>query len=899
MDIASLPVTVPRPPSNSSPCLHSPSLPVAPLIPFLDENGVGGAAPSSVHHRDVNAIPSGNSPAPPNTGVRRAPPVVEGGGGGGDKVEGAPRPKYGSPSHNSRVHVGMRLNNWVVVGWIGAGSFGETFSAISMKDLPSYLAPLGEASALPPLPAASSDSPSAPSPTAPTPEEIKKWLACLPLASERTEYCMKVEQESKKSVLRLESLALKRAQNCTQVARYIGSGYTGGLHFLVMEKLGPDLGKLRRLAPDGKFNIYTMLRAGISCLAAIRQVHEQGMVHRDIKPSNFVIGRQGTPECRVCYLIDFGLARRFRRPNGELRTAREAPGFHGTSRYASIASHKHKELGRVDDLWSLLFMLIEFATGSLPWRKCKTKEELAACKERSVKPKLVHNLPREFHLFLSHLQDLKFEDEPDYALLSSCLYRAIERRGYPEDKPVDWELFPSFGNEEDKVGDGRREKESVNNVVGAIPVGEEEDRVNEEEERRRQKAKVFAHYHPSRGGEKENGNNEENHRIGDRDADLQKNAYRPEMAIEGPPRISVTLSLHACGPEGEAVTDDNRERIQDKAIESNAVKDQLLQGDGDGRHHPAKNMSYPVGKPLISGGSEKGLLLPAPQESRVYHLDSSGPYRSPSGLHQENSPDKERKKRYGEEGSTLRGADSEQKIKMGDGDHHHDHDSDDNNDHLLQAQFSPFERQSSTLYHMVAHNSGGSSTPRGGGGGRRHRAGKGSQRSHENQSHYDGNIMDRGELHRPHGRHSHRVEGMDSYALRVGPPSYYGERRLEGRGNNSLLDCIAAKKKNGEEEENVDEPLPLGEEREGEIFFSSNGEGIYGTSGLVAVRNPNKGKERRSDEQSGVSLSSQNQQNGLTSMPLPLPSRNSAAESLSTKQKRKNSASRNCLCLVN
>lgn len=47
---------------------------------------------------------------------------------------------------------------------------------------------------------------------------------------------------------------------------------------------------------------------------------------------------------------------------------RENVGFRGTARYASIQAHFGKELGRVDDLWSLFYMVIEFLTGTLPWK---------------------------------------------------------------------------------------------------------------------------------------------------------------------------------------------------------------------------------------------------------------------------------------------------------------------------------------------------------------------------------------------------------------------------------------------------------------------------------------------------------------------------------------------------
>ncbi|KAG5468762.1 hypothetical protein CUR178_01597 [Leishmania enriettii] len=338
------------------------------------------------------------------------------------KCNDKPAPAGSPKLAQTKIKIGMRLRRWIIINRIGAGSFGETFTAMEVNGLAEE----------------EEDSLTVSS-------ENLKLLEHLPPPEERKEVCIKVEQENK-NVLRLEALALKKVQPCSQVVRYLGSGCTNGMNYVVLQKLGLNLAELRRRSQHGTFNIYTTLKAGISCLTAIRGVHDLGLVHRDIKPSNFVTGLPGTPEHTTCYLIDFGLARRFRRSNGEIRPPRDNAGFRGTSRYASVASHHHQELGRVDDLWSLLFMLVEFVTGTLPWRKYKEKDDIGRCKEESISPHLVRNLPREFQPFLAHLQTLRYEDEPDYDLLLTLMYRALERRGYPANKPVEWEIDSSMAD---------------------------------------------------------------------------------------------------------------------------------------------------------------------------------------------------------------------------------------------------------------------------------------------------------------------------------------------------------------------------------------------------------------------------------------------------------------------
>ena len=321
----------------------------------------------------------------------------------------------------------MLLRHWVITSRIGGGAFGETYTAVSAAHVGDdangshhHHQQHGHGEA------AGGFSPNS-------------TLSANHGVNAGEEVCIKVERNDKRMVLRLEVLALKKVQSCPYVVRYISSGRQDDINFLVMEKLGENLSELRRLTPTGAFELYTVLHIGVSCLQAIQGIHNLGLVHRDIKPSNFVVGNTAETR-RRCYLIDFGLAKRFRGSNGEMKPARENAGFRGTSRYASLNSHRHKELGRVDDLWSLLFMLVEFITGTLPWRRTKEKEVIAELKAAHVGPQLVRNLPREFTPFVEHLMTLSFESEPDYNYLIGLLNRCRERRGYPLHRQLDWEI---------------------------------------------------------------------------------------------------------------------------------------------------------------------------------------------------------------------------------------------------------------------------------------------------------------------------------------------------------------------------------------------------------------------------------------------------------------------------
>lgn len=255
------------------------------------------------------------------------------------------------------------------------------------------------------------------------------------------EVAVKVEKfDTKKMVLKLEVMALKKLQGCPHVVRYIHSGRQEDINFLIMERLGENIAELRKRStnPNYRFSHFTTLKLGIQMLDAIEGCHNLGYIHRDIKPSNFVIGRVGAKKSRT-YLIDFGLARKYRQGNGEIRAPRKSAGFRGTARYASVNSHQSKELGRRDDLWSVLYVLIEFWVGQLPWRKIKDKDQIGEIKAKHTNAELVKDMPHEFLLFMEHLQKLGYADAPDYAYLRSLLLQVFSREGFSMDQLFDWE----------------------------------------------------------------------------------------------------------------------------------------------------------------------------------------------------------------------------------------------------------------------------------------------------------------------------------------------------------------------------------------------------------------------------------------------------------------------------
>ncbi|KRX84295.1 Tau-tubulin kinase 1 [Trichinella sp. T6] len=282
-------------------------------------------------------------------------------------------------------------NHWKIVGKIGGGGFGEIYEA----------------------------------------------LDCL---NNDDQVAVKVESsKATKQVLKMEVAVLRRLQGKRHACRFHGCGRNEKFNYLVMSLQGRNLADLRRESPRQCFSISTGIRVALQVLRAIEDIHSVGFLHRDIKPSNFAIGRLPST-CRTVYMLDFGLARQYFNAKGELRSPRNAAGFRGTVRYASLTAHDNKEMGRHDDLWSLFYMIVEFLNGSLPWRKVKNKEEVGRLKKELTAKRLTEGLPTELRQFASHLETLSYSIKPNYEYLAKCLTQILKKLGIDGSEPFDWEI---------------------------------------------------------------------------------------------------------------------------------------------------------------------------------------------------------------------------------------------------------------------------------------------------------------------------------------------------------------------------------------------------------------------------------------------------------------------------
>lgn len=236
------------------------------------------------------------------------------------------------------------------------------------------------------------------------------------------EYAVKLENaRTRHPQLLYEAKLLRHLHGAPGIANVYYSGIEGEFNVMVMDLLGPSLEDLYNFC-GRKLSLRSVLNIADQMLERIEYLHERHFIHRDIKPDNFLIG-SGSRHT-ILYLIDYGLAKRFRDP----RTLQHIPykdnkNLTGTARYASINAHLGIEQSRRDDLESIGYVLIYLLNGSLPWQglKANTKhEKYQRIMEKKISTpieSLCKGLPSQFASYIAYVRLLRFDDKPDYSEL--------------------------------------------------------------------------------------------------------------------------------------------------------------------------------------------------------------------------------------------------------------------------------------------------------------------------------------------------------------------------------------------------------------------------------------------------------------------------------------------------
>nr|XP_029120242.1 casein kinase 1-like protein HD16 isoform X1 [Elaeis guineensis]XP_029120244.1 casein kinase 1-like protein HD16 isoform X1 [Elaeis guineensis]XP_029120246.1 casein kinase 1-like protein HD16 isoform X1 [Elaeis guineensis]XP_029120247.1 casein kinase 1-like protein HD16 isoform X1 [Elaeis guineensis]XP_029120248.1 casein kinase 1-like protein HD16 isoform X1 [Elaeis guineensis]XP_029120249.1 casein kinase 1-like protein HD16 isoform X1 [Elaeis guineensis] len=203
------------------------------------------------------------------------------------------------------------------------------------------------------------------------------------------------------------------------VPRVHYKGRQGDYYVMIMDMLGPSLWDVWN-NKSHTMSIEMVACIAIEAISILEKIHSKGYVHGDVKPENFLLGPPGTPEEKKLFLVDLGLATRWKDHSTGIHVEydQRPDVFRGTVRYASAHAHLGRTASRRDDLESLAYTLIFLLRGRLPWQgyQGENKGFLVCKKKMATSPdSLCCFCPQPFRQFVEYVVNLKFDEEPNYA----------------------------------------------------------------------------------------------------------------------------------------------------------------------------------------------------------------------------------------------------------------------------------------------------------------------------------------------------------------------------------------------------------------------------------------------------------------------------------------------------
>ncbi|CAD8212100.1 unnamed protein product [Paramecium octaurelia] len=246
-------------------------------------------------------------------------------------------------------------------------------------------------------------------------------------------FALKIEKFSQQGQIEGEIKILKELNDIEGIPRLVDQGKTpDNRRFLIMPQLNCSL---RDLAKTSQLSLPCILAIGLSVIKTLEQIHRKKILHLDIKPDNIMIQQQVLKDLKgqiltpgFIQLIDFGLSQFI----GNSKFLQNV--FVGSLNFASRASHRGEQLGYKDDMESLFYVLVYLRNGKLPWseKSSMKSKDLDILQIGRIKTSLFNTMtlskkfPIEFSKLMSHIDELKYDEIPDYQSIKGLFINMLQ-----------------------------------------------------------------------------------------------------------------------------------------------------------------------------------------------------------------------------------------------------------------------------------------------------------------------------------------------------------------------------------------------------------------------------------------------------------------------------------------
>lgn len=239
------------------------------------------------------------------------------------------------------------------------------------------------------------------------------------------------------------------------IPKYISSGLCTynekEYRFLVMDRFLKDLQTVINETPSHQLN-----ESGVLCLMrqvmhSLEYIHKKGYAHGDIKGANLMLKSD-----HESFLVDFGLAQRFKRDNVHQKYEIKPERRHnGTIEYTSRDAHAGALCNRRSDLEILGYCVVHWLSGTLPWisliANCEQVQQSKIKNMTNVKDFIkatlgsVNNISEPvksfIEFYLGEVNKLEHDHEPPYAKIHAKITDALKALGHGSASADHFHLF--------------------------------------------------------------------------------------------------------------------------------------------------------------------------------------------------------------------------------------------------------------------------------------------------------------------------------------------------------------------------------------------------------------------------------------------------------------------------
>ncbi|CAK57727.1 unnamed protein product (macronuclear) [Paramecium tetraurelia] len=264
----------------------------------------------------------------------------------------------------------------------------------------------------------------------------------------RKQECIAILRQSQQNEIipELQFLLRLKDTNCASILVKHGDQVINGqkYHYQILQRHGPSI-KLVYHYLSKSLPLPLLCLIAIQTLTCLEAIHRNQIVHRNIRPKKLLLSTSGN-EILLC---DFKFASKFKLQQGSIcclenHNSNSSKLF--LNKYSSINQHLNQFPTPKDDLESLAYILLVYATNSSIFKIKADNKGLKLKKLENIKLSMVPEIafksaPIEFIHFLNLIKTSNANDYPqEYEKFKSLFRKIIQAKGYNE-KDLQYTLF--------------------------------------------------------------------------------------------------------------------------------------------------------------------------------------------------------------------------------------------------------------------------------------------------------------------------------------------------------------------------------------------------------------------------------------------------------------------------